>query len=237
MKGEHHDEGLTRRAFMAGAVAAGGLILADGLGLGGMAFAQGGITAPALPFPEAALEPIISAKTIGFHFGKHTAAYYANTAKMIEGKPLATMPLDKIVLEAAKDPAASGLFNNAAQAWNHTFYWNCIKPGGGGEPTGKIAEAIKGSFGGYEAFKKEFSDAAMGQFGSGWAWLVKEGDKLKVVKTANAGTPMTANQVALLTCDVWEHAYYLDYQNKRADYVAAFLDKLVNWEFVAKNLG
>ncbi len=237
MKNQITDSGMTRRMFLASAAGVCGLVAANGLGLGGLAWAEEGPMAPALPFPEAALEPVISAKTIGFHFGKHTALYYANTAKMVAGKPLAAMPLDKIVLEAAKDPSAMALFNNAAQAWNHTFYWNGIKPGGGGAPTGKVLEAINGAFGGFEAFKKEFTDTAVGQFGSGWAWLVKEEGKLKVVKTANAATPMTSNQVALLTVDVWEHAYYLDYQNRRADYVTAFLDKLVNWDFVAKNLG
>ena len=191
---------------------------------------------PALPYPEDALEPVISAKTLSFHYGKHTKAYYDNTNKALEGKAAAGLTLEKVFLDAAKDQAQAGLFNNAAQAWNHTFYFSCLKKGGGGQPSGKLAEAIKAGFGGHDAFVKAFSEAAATQFGSGWAWLVSDAGSLKVVKTANAMNPMVAGQKPLLTVDVWEHAYYLDYQNRRADYVKEVLEKLVNWEFVAKNL-
>lgn len=192
---------------------------------------------PALPYPEDALEPVISAKTLSFHYGKHTKAYYDNMNKALEGKPTSGLTLEKVFLDAAKDAAAVGLFNNAAQAWNHTFYFAGLKKGGGGAPTGKLADGIKAAFGGLEEFKKAFIDAATTQFGSGWAWLVAENGALKVVKTPNAMNPMVNNQKPLLTVDVWEHAYYLDYQNRRADYVKDVLEKLVNWEFVAKNLG
>lgn len=192
---------------------------------------------PALPYPEDALEPVISARTLSFHYGKHAKAYYANTNKALEGKPTAGMTLEKVFLEASKDAAAIGLFNNSAQAWNHTFYFACMKKGGGGEPGGKVADAIKTSFGGYEQFAKAFTEAALTQFGSGWAWLVADNGSLKVVKTPNAMNPLVNGQKPLLTIDVWEHAYYLDYQNLRGEYVKGFLEKLVNWDFVAANLG
>lgn len=192
---------------------------------------------PALPYPEDALDPVISAKTLSFHYGKHTKAYYDNMNKALEGKPTAGLTLEKVFLDAAKDAATVGLFNNSAQAWNHTFYFAGLKKGGGGNPSGKLADAIKAAFGGYEEFKKSMIDAATTQFGSGWAWLVEENGALKVVKTPNAMNPLVNNQKPLWTVDVWEHAYYLDYQNRRADYVKDVLEKLVNWEFVAKNLG
>ena len=192
---------------------------------------------PALPYPEDALEPVISAKTLSFHYGKHTKTYYDNMNKALEGKTAAGLTLEKVFLDAAKDAAAAGLFNNAAQAWNHTFYFAGLKKGGGGAPTGKLADAIKAAFGGLEEFKKALIEAATTQFGSGWAWLVAENGVLKVVKTPNAMNPMVNNQKPLWTVDVWEHAYYLDYQNRRADYVKDVLEKLVNWDFVAKNLG
>jgi len=191
---------------------------------------------PPLPYPEDALEPVISAKTLSFHYGKHTRLYYDNVNKALETRPAAGLTLEKVFLEASKDAAAMGLFNNAAQAWNHTFYFSGLKKGGGGEPSGKLGEAIKAAFGGFEEFKKAFIEAGVTQFGSGWAWLVKEGDALKVVKTPNAMNPLVNNQKPLFTVDVWEHAYYLDYQNRRADYVKDVLEKLANWEFVATNL-
>ena len=191
---------------------------------------------PPLPYPEDALEPVISAKTLSFHYGKHTRLYYDNVNKALETRPTAGLTLEKVFLEASKDAAAMGLFNNAAQAWNHTFYFSGLKKGGGGEPSGKLGEAIKAAFGGFEEFKKAFIEAGVTQFGSGWAWLVQEGDALKVVKTPNAMTPLVNNQKPLFTVDVWEHAYYLDYQNRRADYVKDVLEKLANWDFVASNL-
>ena len=192
---------------------------------------------PPLPYAEDALDPYISAKTMGFHYGKHHKGYVEKLNKAVEGKKFAEMKLEQVVAEAAKDPSTSAIFNSAAQAWNHTFYWQSMKAKGGGEPSGKMADKLKSDLGGYEGFKKEFADAANGQFGSGWAWLVVEDGKLKVVKTGNADTPIAKGGKPLLVIDVWEHAYYLDYQNKRADYVTAFLEHLVNWEFAAANLG
>jgi len=192
---------------------------------------------PALPYVQNALEPYISAQTLDFHHGKHHNAYVVNLNNLIKDTPLASAPLQQIIRETAGDAARAGIFNNAAQVWNHTFYWNAMKPGGGGAPTGKLAAAIDQSFGSYAAFREQFKTAALTQFGSGWAWLVANGGPLKIVKTGNADTPIAHGQTPLITCDVWEHAYYLDYQNRRPDYVDAFLDHLVNWEFAALNLG
>ena len=194
------------------------------------------ITLPELPYAKDALEPHISSKTLDFHHGKHHNAYVTNLNKLIEGTDLAGQNLEAIIKRVSGDSSKAGIFNNAAQVWNHTFYWHCMKPHGGGEPRGALMDKIKADFGGFDKFKEEFKNAAATQFGSGWAWLVEEGGKLKVVKTANADLPMAHGQKALLTCDVWEHAYYLDYQNRRPDYVSVFLDNLVNWEFVATNL-
>jgi Fe-Mn family superoxide dismutase len=191
---------------------------------------------PPLPWPDNALEPHISARTIGFHYGKHHQAYVDNLNKLTAGTPLAGLVIEEIIQQTAGKPDKAGIFNNAAQVWNHTFFWNSMKPNGGGAPTGKLAGMINQAFGSFDAFKAAFTEAAMTQFGSGWAWLVLEGGKLKVVKTANADTPLAHGQKALLTCDVWEHAYYLDYQNRRKDFVAAFLDKLANWDFAAAQL-
>ncbi len=187
-------------------------------------------TLPELPFDKHALEPYISAETLEFHHGKHHAAYVTNLNNLVVDKPEAAMTLEQIIM-SAEGP----LFNNAAQVWNHTFYWNCMKKDGGGVPTGVLADAIVRDFGSFDAFIKEFTAAATGQFGSGWAWLVLEGGKLKVTKTGNADLPMKHGQVALLTVDVWEHAYYIDFRNARPKYVETFLQKLVNWDFVAKN--
>jgi len=194
------------------------------------------ITLPDLPYSKDALEPYISAKTLDFHHGKHHNAYVTNLNKLIAGTDMENMALEDIILKSANDPAKVGIFNNAAQVWNHTFYWNCMKKNGGGKPSGKLAEAIDKNFGSFDKFLEEIKNAAVTQFGSGWAWLVKDGDALKVMKTSNADTPMVHGAKALLTIDVWEHAYYIDYQNRRPDYVAAFFDNLVNWDFVASNL-
>ena len=191
---------------------------------------------PALPYPEAALEPHYSAKTFGFHHGKHHKAYVDNLNKLIAGTDLEGKSLEEIIMAVAKDPARIGVFNNAAQVWNHTFFWNCMSPHGGGRPAGKLAHLIDEAFGGYDKFVEQFKAAAVGRFGSGWGWLVLDNDALKIISTPNAENPMTQNQVPLLTVDVWEHAYYLDYQNRRPDFVQAFLDNLVNWDFVAANL-
>nr|MBP9044537.1 superoxide dismutase [Spirochaetota bacterium] len=167
---------------------------------------------------------------------KHHNAYVTNLNKLIAGTDMENLSLEDIIIKSAKDPAMTGIFNNGAQVWNHTFYWNCMKKNGGGKPSGKLAEAIDKNFGSFEKFIEEIKNAAVTQFGSGWAWLVKDGDSLKVMKTSNADTPLAHGLKALLTIDVWEHAYYLDYQNRRPDYVSAFFENLVNWDFVASNL-
>lgn len=192
---------------------------------------------PDLPYAKDALEPHVSANTLDFHHGKHHNTYVVNLNNLTEGSPLASASLEEIVRETAGDGAKAGIFNNAAQVWNHSFYWHCMAPGGGGAPTGELASEIDNAFGGYDAFAEEFKNAAVTQFGSGWAWLVAENGALKIVKTGNADTPVARGQKALLTVDVWEHAYYLDYQNRRPDYVQTFLDSLINWDFVARNLG
>jgi Fe-Mn family superoxide dismutase len=196
----------------------------------------GPFTLPPLPYKDDALAPFITANTLSFHYGKHHKAYVDNLNKLAEGKRYGTMSLEDVVKASAKEAADAGIFNNAAQIWNHTFYWNSMKQGGGGTPSGKLLEKITADFGSFDALKTQFADAAKTQFGSGWAWLVLDGGKLKVTKTGNADTPLAHGQKALITCDVWEHAYYLDFQNRRPDYVAAFLDKLVNWDFAAANL-
>ncbi len=190
-----------------------------------------------LPYAPDALAPYMSAQTLGFHHGKHHQTYVTNLNNLVKETPLAEKSLEDIILATVGDAAKVGVFNNAAQVWNHTFFWNSMKPQGGGAPAGELAERVKTDFGSLEAFKEEFKKTALAQFGSGWAWLVLDGGKLKVVKTANAATPFTDKQKPLLTCDVWEHAYYLDYQNRRADMVDAFLNNLVNWQFAASNLG
>ena len=202
-----------------------------------VAVASPSITLPALPYPQNALDPVISANTLGFHYGKHHKAYVDTLNKLIAGSEFADMPLEEIVKATSGKSDHAAIFNNAAQDWNHTFYWRSLKPKGGGEPPTALKRLLESSFGSVEACKKELATAAVGQFGSGWAWLVQDGAKLKVVKTGNAETPLTGTSKPLLTIDVWEHAYYLDYQNRRVDYVNAVLEKLVNWEFAAENLG
>ncbi|MDA1195998.1 MAG: superoxide dismutase [Planctomycetota bacterium] len=186
---------------------------------------------PALPYAKDALAPVISAETIDFHYGKHHAAYVANLNKLTEGTAHAKASLEDVI-----KAADGGLFNNAAQVWNHTFYWNCMKPGGGGDPSGNLAAALKRDFGSIDDFRRDFKAAAVGQFGSGWAWLVEKGGKLEIMKTANADLPLKHGVNALLTCDVWEHAYYIDFRNARPNYVDSFLDHLVNWDFVASKM-
>ncbi|MCP9846676.1 superoxide dismutase [Synechococcus sp. Lug-A] len=191
---------------------------------------------PALPYELDALEPHISRQTLEFHHGKHHAGYVANLNKMVEGTDLEGKSLEEVILAVAGDASKAGIFNNAAQVWNHTFYWQGLKPGGGGAPSGPLADKINADFGGFDVFTEQFKAAGATQFGSGWAWLVLDGGTLKITKTGNADLPLAHGQKALLTMDVWEHAYYLDYQNRRPDYISTFLDKLVNWEFVAANL-
>ncbi len=186
---------------------------------------------PPLPYPKDALAPVISAETLEYHYGKHHQAYVNNLNKLIPGTEYENMPLEEIIKKAS-----GGIFNNAAQVWNHTFYWNCMAPNAGGEPTGKLADAIKKTFGSFQAFKEKFNATAVGTFGSGWAWLVQNPDgSIAIESTSNAGNPMTTGKKPLLTCDVWEHAYYIDYKNARPTYVENFW-KIVNWPFVAQNM-
>ena len=192
---------------------------------------------PPLPYAENALDPVISTNTIGFHYGKHHKGYVDTLNKLIAGTELSSHSLGKLITETAGKADRVAIFDNAAQTWNHTFYWRSLRPKGGGEPPAALKQRIEASFGNLDACKKELATAATTEFGSGWAWLVLEADKLKVVKTANAETPLTKGVKPLLTIDVWEHAYYLDYQNRRADYVNAVIDKLINWGFAADNLG
>lgn len=194
------------------------------------------ITLPDLPFDKNALEPFISARTFEFHHGKHHRAYVDNTNKLIENTALAGKDLETIIKTAAKDPDKKGLFNNAAQVWNHSFFWQCMKPGGGGKPTGQVATMIDKDLGGYDKFALDFKNAGATQFGSGWAWLVKKDNKLAILQTANADTPITQGVTPLLVVDVWEHAYYLDYQNRRPDFLQTFLDQLINWDLNFRRL-
>ncbi|NLB27955.1 MAG: superoxide dismutase [Fe] [Clostridiaceae bacterium] len=186
---------------------------------------------PPLPFAKDALEPVISAETIDYHYGKHHQAYVNNLNKLIVGTEFEDMALEDIIKKSS-----GGIFNNAAQVFNHTFYWHCLAPDAGGTPQGELAGAIDQAFGSFEAFKEKFSATAATTFGSGWAWLVKDSDgKLEIISTSNAGTPLTEDKKPLLTCDVWEHAYYIDYRNARPSYIEKFWE-LVNWDFVAGNL-
>ena len=187
---------------------------------------------PDLPYPKDALAPVVSAETVEYHYGKHHKTYVDNLNKLVAGTPLA----DETSLEAVVKKAPQGpVFNNAAQVWNHTFYWNCLAPNAGGQPTGALADAINAAFGSFDKFKEEFSKVSIGTFGSGWGWLVKKADgSLALASTIGAGCPLTSGDTPLLTCDVWEHAYYIDYRNLRPKYVEAFWN-LVNWDFVAKN--
>lgn len=188
---------------------------------------------PPLPFAPDALEPHMSRETLEYHHGKHHQAYVNNTNNLIKGTEFESMPLEEIVRKSS-----GGLFNNSAQVWNHTFFWNCLKPNGGGEPKGALAAAIHAKWGSSAAFKEAFHKSAVGNFGSGWTWLVKKPDgSVDIVNTANAATPLTTADKALLTVDVWEHAYYVDYRNRRPDFVTTFLDRLANWDFAEKNFG
>lgn len=190
-----------------------------------------------LPYAENALEPVISAKTVSFHYGKHHKGYLDNLNKLITGTDYSDMTLEEIITGTENRRERGPIFNNAAQTWNHTFYWNSLSPKGGGEPPAALKKMVEKSFDSFDACKKVLADAALSQFGSGWVWLILDGDKIKVTKTANADNPLTTGQKPLLAIDVWEHAYYLDFQNRRVDYVSAVLDKLINWEFALQNAG
>jgi Fe-Mn family superoxide dismutase len=195
------------------------------------------ITLPALPYAEDALSPHISGKTLEFHYGKHHNAYVVNANKLLEGTDLAKEALETIIKKTAGDTSKQAIFNNVAQVWNHSFYWQCMKPGGGGPPAGPIAQKIDADFGSFDKFAEAFKNAGATQFGSGWAWLVLKDDELQIMKTANADTPVAQGLKPLLTVDVWEHAYYLDYQNRRPDYLNVFVEKMINWDFVNSQLG
>ena len=192
---------------------------------------------PDLPYAKGALAPHISAETLDFHHGKHHNTYVVNLNNLVKDTPMADQSLEDICKATHADASKAGVFNNAAQIWNHTFYWNSMSPNGGGKPTGAIADKIDSDLGGYDAFVEAFKTAGATQFGSGWAWLVVDGNgKLAVTKTGNAGTPITDGQTPLITMDVWEHAYYIDFRNARPKYIETFLDHLINWDFANANL-
>jgi Fe-Mn family superoxide dismutase len=201
-----------------------------------MADPTGPFKLPPLPWSEAALDPVVSARTIEFHYGKHHRAYVTKLNELVAGTRFADLALEQVIKETANGEENRKIFNNAAQAWNHTFFWSCLKPKGGGKPSGDLAARIDKAFGSYDGFRKKFADAAVNQFGSGWAWLVARGDNLEIVATSNADNPMTKGATPLLTIDVWEHAYYLDYQNRRPDFANAVIDKLLDWDFAAQCL-
>jgi Fe-Mn family superoxide dismutase len=230
---ETYSSGLDRRGFLIGS--AGAIVTLAMTCLPKTALAAQAHVLPALPYADTALDPVITANTIGFHYGKHHKGYLDNLNKLVVGTEYADLSLEQIIAKTAGRAEKAAIFNNAAQIWNHTFYWNSMKPKGGGEPPAALKKKIEASFGSVDACKKELANAATSQFGSGWAWLVLDGEKLKVVKTANAETPLTTGVKPLLTVDVWEHAYYLDYQNRRADYVNMVINKLINWEFALQN--
>lgn len=191
---------------------------------------------PKLPYSMNDLEPHVSARTLEFHYGKHHNGYVTALNNLVTNTDLELKTLEQIIIATARDESRVAVFNNAAQIWNHTFFWNSMKPKGGGSPSGDLAAMIEKSFGSYAKFAEQFKQAGMTQFGSGWAWLVADGDGLAIVKTPNAFNPLVDRKKPLVCCDVWEHAYYLDYQNRRADFLQAFLDNLINWDFAAKNL-
>ena len=191
---------------------------------------------PPLPWDESALEPVISARTIGLHYAKHHATYVKNLNELVAGTRFADLPLEHVIAATVGNEDTQKIFNNAAQTWNHTFFWNSLKPRAGGEPSRAIARRIDEDLGGYAQFKEEFAKAAVDCFGSGWAWLVARGDKLEILATSNAATPITMGATPLLTLDVWEHAYYLDYENRRPEFVNAVIDQLLNWDFAAEQL-
>jgi superoxide dismutase, Fe-Mn family len=197
----------------------------------------GSFVLPALPYEQNALEPVISAKTLSFHYGKHHQAYVNKLNELTAGTEFANLPLEDVITKTAGQADKAGIFNNAAQVWNHTFYWNSLSPKGGGRPSGEMGKKIDAAFGSYENFVKQLADAGTAQFGSGWVWLVEDAGALKILKTPNAENPISQKKgKAILVLDVWEHAYYLDYQNRRPDYLKTVIDKLLNWAFAEKNL-
>jgi Fe-Mn family superoxide dismutase len=229
----HHPAAPGRRSFLIGAPAC---LLALGSLSTGTRAAEPQHALPPLPYPIDALDPVLSASTLGHHHGKHHKGYVDNLNRLLAGTELAGLPLENVILRSAAQPAQAAVFNNAAQVWNHTFYWQSLRPRGGGEPPAALKHRIEEAFGSVAACKKELTTAALAQFGSGWAWLVADGERLRVVRTNNAELPLTQGLRPLLTIDVWEHAYYIDYQNRRADYANALVDRLINWEFALENL-
>ncbi|MBT9556979.1 MAG: superoxide dismutase [Myxococcales bacterium] len=225
----------TRRDFLMTAAAA-GAALATTSAFPTLALAASPVGLPPLPWARDALAPVISSSTLDFHYGKHHKAYADKTAELIKGTELDGATVEAIVAATVGKAERKALYNNAAQLWNHTFYWNSLSPKGGGKPRGRLAELIDRDLGGFDKARADLATAAVGHFGSGWAWLVKDGDTLAITTTGNADSPLTTGKTPLLTLDVWEHAYYIDYQNRRADYVNAVLDKLVNWNFAEENL-
>ena len=201
-----------------------------------MTSATGPFQLPPLPWEEGALEPVISAKTMSFHYGKHHKAYVTKLNELVSGTRYEQMPLERVIVETAGHPDSQKIFNNAAQAWNHTFFWSCLRPKGGGKPSGTLASRIDAELGGFDAFREAFTTAAVDCFGSGWAWLAERNGKLDILALPNAGTPLVNGATPLLTIDVWEHAYYLDYQNERPKFVTAVFDKLLDWDFAAEQL-
>lgn len=236
MKNKTKSNRINRREFLFTAAAGSAAIAGTRLGFPGISKGSAGIELPPLPYASDALEPYISSRTMSFHYEKHHQGYVNNINGLIKDTKPAEHSLEKIIKTSVGDASKASVFNNAAQVWNHTFYWKSMKPNGGGTPNKALAEEIASAFGSFENFKEEFAKAAAAQFGSGWAWLVKDGTTLKVIKTGNADTPLVHGQTPLLTIDVWEHAYYLDYQNRRKAYIEAFLTHLVNWDFAAENL-
>lgn len=227
---------MDRRKFLKLSAGAGAFALLQMTGVSCKGPGGGMVIQPSLPFKADALEPYISERTVLIHYGKHHAGYVKKLNGLIKGTAYSDLSIEEVVQKTYGNADEIGIYNNAAQVFNHTFYWHSMKPGGGGEPSGILAEKIKADFGSVYEFKKAFTSAALSQFGSGWAWLVKDGDKLKIMKTSNADTPIAQGLIPLLTIDVWEHAYYLDYQNRRADYIETYLAHLANWEFAEANL-
>jgi Fe-Mn family superoxide dismutase len=228
---------MKRREFLAWSIKAGAALMVPFNGVGCQRQADStAIALPDLPFAKDALEPHISSRTIEFHYGKHHQGYVGKVNTLAKETSFAGMPLESIVRKSAGDKKYSAIFNNAAQVFNHNFYWNSMRPDGGGPPKGEIMDRIQASFGSYDAFRSAFVNSATTQFGSGWTWLVKRDEALEIMSTGNAGTPIAKDISPLLVVDVWEHAYYLDYQNRRRAYVDAFLNHLVNWTFAEKNL-
>jgi superoxide dismutase, Fe-Mn family len=228
---------MDRRDFLKWSLNIGALSLLQtaGFGCSSKRSSTSAVVLPDLPYEPNALEPYISKETVALHYGKHHQSYVEKANRLIAGTPHEKQSLEKIIINSA-EKGQTAIFNNAAQAFNHEFYWNGIDPKGGGKPSGAIQESINKSFGGYDQFADAFFQSAMSQFGSGWTWLIAEGDKLTIMNTSNADTPIASGKKPLITLDLWEHAYYLDYQNKRGEYIQAFLTHLVNWSFAEVNL-